>query len=74
MNNQDARKELCKMVNDMAGRLGIPEAGWACTCGTGLSGTNNDVDDKVIAEMWRRLTHPCWSAENHPVSMGVSDA
>ena len=61
MDNLSARIELCKMVNEISARLGIENSEWACTCGTGGHGHDRPVPDRAIAEMWRRLTHRCWS-------------
>lgn len=58
MKNRDARRQLCKMVGEIAGRLRLPVDTSACTCGQDTGG--GDVSDAVIEEMWRRLTHPDW--------------
>jgi len=67
MKGLEAENQLCKMQAEIAARLGLETC---CTCSRSTPETDTrEVPNEVIEEMWRRLTHPCWSAENHPVSM-----
>ena len=53
----EAREQLCKMQAEIAAHLGL-ETECVCVC----TSSDNVVPDQVIEEMWRRLTHPRWSA------------
>ena len=54
MKKEDALRQLCKMQGEIAGRLEL-ETLCVCDDPKGLPKTG-DVPDKVIEEMWRRLT------------------
>ena len=61
MEKSEALNQLCKMQGEIADRLGLDSI---CMCdepqGMPKSG---DVPDKVIEEMWRRLTDQRWARE-----------
>lgn len=67
MRNKEAREQLCKMVGEIAERMGVSLERIGCTCGR-FPELERDIADEVIEEMWRRLTHPRFKTE------GVSSA
>lgn len=62
MNHDEAQEQLCKMVGEVAGRLGMSDKAMPCLCPPKTKYVSDlEVPDrvvKVIEEMWRRLTNP----------------
>lgn len=56
MTTDQARNQLCKMMGEVAGGLGVARK-TQCVC-TGLRRvtTVDDVPDEVIEELWRRVS------------------
>lgn len=66
MKKIEALEQLCKMQGEIAGCLGIETV---CVCHDGAHKSALDsVPDKVIEEMWRRLTDSRWVEEERCAS------
>ncbi len=68
MDRREASRQLCKMQDEVAGRMGLETQ---CVCDHAVR-EPGEVPDAVIEEMWRRLTSSICGKLQYETPSGVT--